>query len=458
MLRTNLGNVQNEGFAMKKAMFGFFIYCLLWGAGTARAQNPLIRDQFTADPTARVFQGKVYVYPSHDINCGTNWFCMKDYHVFSSQNLVDWTDHGVIVDQEKVPWVNASQNSMWAPDCFEKNGKYYFYFPAPAKGGAGAQGMTVGVAISNTPYGPFVPEPQPIKGVSGIDPNVFMDKDGQAYLYWAGVGKGLMGAKLKDNMLELDGEPRVLQSLPEGMKEGPFLFARNGVYYFTFPHVIKKTEALVYAMGKSPLGPFEYKGIIMDEHPSKCWTNHHSMVEYKGQWYLFYHHNDLSPAFDKNRSIRADRLFFNPDGTIQKVIPTLRGVGVVPATHEVQLDRYSAISEKGAAVEFLDDKKPFDGWKTVLTEKGAWVRFENVDFSKNLVKSVKIKAKSDTGSAIVLNIGNKNPNVVVKADIPKSSIWQVLTVNMKNTPDGVQRIEMVLQAAGSVEIDWVQFE
>jgi hypothetical protein len=442
---------------MKKATSGLFI-CFLMGAGIALAQNPLIRDQFTADPTARVFQGKVYIYPSHDINCGTEWFCMKDYHVFSSENLVDWTDHGVIVDQEKVAWVNASQNSMWAPDCYEKNRKYYFYFPAPAKESSGAKGMTVGVAISNTPYGPFTPETKPIQGVSGIDPNVFIDKDGQAYLYWAGVGKGLMGAKLKDNMLELAGEPQTLQSLPEGMKEGPFLFERNGIYYFTFPHVIKKTEALVYAMGKNPLGPFEYKGIIMDEHPSKCWTNHHSIVEYKGQWYLFYHHNDLSPAFDKNRSIRADRLFFNPDGTIQKVIPTLRGVGIVPATHEIQLDRYSAISEKGATVEFLDDKKPFNGWKTVLTEKDAWVQFDNVDFGKKPVKSVKIKAKSVSGSAVALRIGKNTSAVEVKGNIPKGSDWQALTVKVQPSPSGVQNIELRLQDAGRLEIDWIQFE
>jgi oligosaccharide reducing-end xylanase len=267
-----------------------------------------------------------------------------------------------------------------------------------------------------------------------------------------------MGAKLKDNMLELAGEPQVMQSFPDGMKEGPFLFERNGIYYFTFPHVIKKTEALVYGMSRSPLGPFEYKGIIMDEHPSKCWTNHHSIVEYKGQWYLFYHHNDLSPAFDKNRSIRADRLFFNADGTIQKVIPTLRGVSIVPATHEIQLDRYSAISEKGAAIEFLDDTKPFDGWKTVLTEKDAWVRFNNVDFGKKPVKSVKIKAKSESGSAVAIRIGKKNPLMEVKANIPKNSDWQIIAVNVKQSLSSIQNIELWLPDAGRVEVDWVQFE
>ena len=443
---------------MKKMKPALFLLFSLLGASAALAQNPLIRDQFTADPTARVFNGRVYVYPSHDINCGTEWFCMKDYHVFSSENLVDWTDHGMIVDQEKVAWVDASKNSMWAPDCYEKDGKYYFYFPAIAREDSGVKGMTVGVAISDAPYGPFIPEAKPIKGVSGIDPNVFMDRDGQAYLYWAGVGQGLLGAKLKANMLELAGEPQTIQSLPEGMKEGPFLFERNGLYYFTFPHVITNTEALVYAMGKSPLGPFEYKGIIMDEHPSKCWTNHHSILEYKGQWYLFYHHNDLSPAFDKNRSIRADRLFFNADGTIQKVVPTLRGVGLVPATHAIQIDRYSAISEKGAAIEFLDAKKPFEGWKTVLTEKDARVKFDKVDFGDHGVKTVKARVRSEGGGVLELLAGNGKSSVVTKIDIPKNPEWQAVTAIVKNSPSGIQNLEVVLKDSGRVEVDWVEFE
>ena len=136
------------------------------------AQNPIIRDQFTADPTARVFNNKVYLYPSHDIKPPVgqrqDWFCMEDYHVFSSENLTDWTDHGMIVTQNKVPWVRPNSYSMWAPDCVEKNGKYYFYFPsAPAEGRGG---FAVGVAIADKPEGPFIPEPEPIKGINGIDP------------------------------------------------------------------------------------------------------------------------------------------------------------------------------------------------------------------------------------------------------------------------------------------------
>ena len=283
---------------------------------TAVAQNPVIRDQFTADPTARVFNNRVYLYPSHDIvppeGQRSDWFCMEDYHVFSSENLVDWTDHGVIVRQEDVPWGKPKGYSMWAPDCVFKNGKYYFYFPdAPREG----RGFAIGVATAKHPEGP------------GIDPCVLVDDDGQSYLYWSGMG--LRGARLKDNMKEIDGEPMLMEGLPDGFKEGPFAFKRDGWYYLTFPWVRgdttggkNPTETLAYAMSRSPLGPWDFKGIIMAEHSNGCWTNHHSLVEYRGQWYLFYHNNNLSPNDDKRRSVCIDKVSFRRDGLIQQVVPT----------------------------------------------------------------------------------------------------------------------------------------
>ncbi len=296
----------------------------------ASAQNPIIRNQFSADPTARVFGNKIYLFPSHDILATpgkgrVGWFCMEDYHVFSSSNLIDWDDHGTVVSQTSVPWTDPAGYSMWAPDCIARKGKYYFYFPAGAKTG---RGFNIGVAVASKPEGPYAPEPAPIKDARGIDPNVFIDRDGQAYLYWA--GGNFYGAKLKENMVDLDSKPVLLKEFPEkGLKEGPFLFERNGTYYMTYPHVANTTERLEYAMSKSPLGPFKVAGVLMDEIPG-CWTNHQSVVQYRNQWYLFYHHNDYSPDFDKARSVRADYLTFNADGTIQKVIPTLRGVGIMP--------------------------------------------------------------------------------------------------------------------------------
>jgi hypothetical protein len=333
------------------------------------AQNPIIMDQFTADPSARVFDGRVYVYPSHDILANeeqgrVGWFCMEDYHVFSSDNLTDWTNHGVIVSQSKVPWVDSTSYSMWAPDCIYRNGKYYFYFPARPKDVSNGRFFSIGVAVADKPYGPFTPQPEPIENVRGVDPNPFIDKDGQAYLYWS--ARNIYLAKLKDNMLELASEPQIIQNLPEkGLKEGPYMFERNDIYYLTYPHVEDSTERLEYAIGDNPMGPFQVKGVIMDESP-ECWTNHHSIIEFKNQWFLFYHHNDLSPYFDKSRSARIDSMFFNEDGTIKKVIPTLRGIGLTNASQKIQIDRYSHISDEGASIAFLDTLNTFEGWKIIL--------------------------------------------------------------------------------------------
>ena len=204
---------------MKANLIHFFSTVIFISIGTSFGQNPLIMDQFTADPTARVFNGKLYVYPSHDIQPPEGegrkgWFNMPDYHTFSSEDLINWEDHGVIVSQDKVDWVNSKAYSMWAPDCIEKNGKYYFYFPSmPKDTTTYGRGFRIGVAVSENPYGPFKPQPKPIENVRGIDPNVLIDKDGQAYLYWS--AGNIYVAKLKENMLELASEVDTIANLPE---------------------------------------------------------------------------------------------------------------------------------------------------------------------------------------------------------------------------------------------------
>jgi len=428
----------------------------------AFTQNPFITNQFSADPTARVFNGKVYVYPSHDIVAKEGqgrpkWFCMEDYHVFSSENLTDWTDHGMIVSQTTVPWANPTAYSMWAPDCIYRNGKYYFYFPAPAIDSIYGRGFFIGVAVSEKPEGPFVPQATPIKKVHGIDPNVFIDKDGQAYLYWS--GGNIFGAKLNENMLELDSEPVILGNLPEkGLKEGPFLFERNGIYYLTYPHVEKNIERLEYAISDNPLGPFKITGVIMDESLSGCWTNHQSLVEYKNQWYLFYHDNDFSPQFDKNRSVRIDSLFFNTDGTIQKVIPTFRGVGVTSATKEIQIDRYSAISVKGVSISFIDTLNTFKGWKTKFAEKDAWLQYNAVDFGNQKLKTVAIKAISKNGGTLQIFLDSQQGKLLAEISIPKSTEWMTINSKLLKPQYGIHNLYFVLKDNGPVKVDWIKFD
>ncbi|MGB4291577.1 MAG: family 43 glycosylhydrolase [Bacteroidales bacterium] len=447
---------------MKKfRLISFIFYVLTSGLFIGLyAQNPIIRNQFTADPTARIFNGKVYLFPSHDIPAPErflrkDWFCMEDYHVFSSSNLTEWTDHGVIVSQYNVNWVDTNSFSMWAPDCVERNGKYYFYFPANVNAKYG-KGFTIGVAIADKPEGPYIPQPEPIKGVRGIDPCVLIDRDGQAYLYYS--LNRIFVAKLKENMLELDSEPAVIANLPaKGLIEGPFVFERNGIYYLTYPHVENKTERLEYAIADSPMGPFKVAGVIMDESPTGCWTNHHSIVEYNGQWYLFYHHNDYSPKFDKNRSARIDSLFFNADGTIRKVVPTLRGVGLTLARDRIEIDRYSQISDKGVSLAFIDTLNIFKGWKIRLGVQNSWVKYNSVDFESKKVKSVSVRALSQAGSVLQIKVDGVNGILLGEVKIPAGAEWATIRGRIKNSPKGVHHLVVLLKGDNPVEVDWVQF-
>ena len=453
----------------------------------AGAQNPIIRDQFAADPTARVFNNKVYVYPSHDIfppeGQRQDWFCMEDYHVFSSENLTDWTDHGMIVTQNKVPWVKPDSYSMWAPDCVYRNGKYYFYFPSAPKDG---RGFGIGVAVADSPEGPFTCEPEPIKGISGIDPCVLLASDGNAYIFW-GAGRC---AKLKDNMKELaDDTPKekvkwgdrefemygvnCLKGLPSRQAEGPFAFEYNGNYYLTYPYVRENTEVLGYAMSKNPMGPYEYKGLIMAEQPNGCWTNHHSIINYKGQWYLFYHHNYFSPNDDKRRSACIEKLFFNPDGTIQEVKQTLRGVGINQATEKIEIDRYSEASAD-VTTQLIDTVNTFRSFEATLPVKGSWLRYNDIDFSCLTDGYLVISAKAADNTTFFIREKDANGKVLTKIEMtvkPETPAgmpamfrrdftnqWLTLTAPLEYTPNGVSDLVITNEGDAAASVDYILFK
>ena len=483
---------------MKRLPIPFLLLLLTLSAA---AQNPVIGDQFTADPTARVFGDRVYLYPSHDIfppeGARQDWFCMADYHVFSSDNLTDWTDHGVIVTQNAVPWVRTDSYAMWAPDCVCRDGKYYFYFPAAPKDG---RGFAVGVATADRPEGPFMCEPLPIAGISGIDPCVLLDNDGQAYIYWSGMG--IRGARLKANMKELadplqeiamprrEGMPEMppmkvggeeMKGLPDGFKEGPFVFRRGDWYYLTFPWVRGETgegknptETLAYAMSRSPLGPWDFKGIIMAEHANHCWTNHHSIVEFRGQWYLFYHHNDFSLRDDKRRSARIERITFRPDGTIGEVVPTMRGVGINRAASRIDVDRYSQAST-GVVTAFVDSLQPFRGWHATLPAKGSWLRYADVDFTDVTDGYLVVCAKAADNTEFYVREKTAKGKVIakikmtVKSEVTRpgsptpfrrdqSGQWLTLTSTIDYTPKGITDLVITNEGGAAVSIDWLQFK
>jgi len=328
--------------------------------------QPIVTNIYTADPSAHVFEGKIYIYPSHDVDARLpedDWgghFGMEDYHVLSMDSPTGKaTDHGVALHVKDVPW---AERQMWAPDAAYKDGTYYLYFPAKDKEGI----FRIGVATGKSPAGPFKPQPQAIKGSFSIDPAVFVDDDarlpdgrGKAYMYFGGIWGGQLQrwqtgefiqdvnaptdlepaddepalcpkvARLTDDMLEFAEKPKDLVILDESGKpllagdhdrrffEASWVHKYNGKYYFSYS--TGDTHFICYATGGNPYGPFTYRGKILA--PVVGWTTHHSICEFKGKWYLFYHDSILSKGVTHLRSAKVAEITYNPDGTIVTLDP-----------------------------------------------------------------------------------------------------------------------------------------
>lgn len=311
--------------------------------------QPLVSHMYTADPSAHVFNGKIYIYPSHDIDAGIPFndngdhFGMEDYHVVSMETIDSpAVDNGLALHVNDVPW---AERQMWAPDAAFKNGKYYLYFPAKRADGI----FQIGVAISDSPTGPFIAEKEAIKGSYTIDPAVFEDEDGKYYMYFGGIWGGQLQkyrnnvyaeaneepaadqtalgpivALLSDDMKEFAEEPKEIKILDKNgtelvagdnerrFFEASWMHKYKGKYYFTYS--TGDTHLICYATGDNPYGPFTYQGVILE--PVIGWTSHHSICEVNGKWYLFYHDSSLSKGVTHLRSIKVAEIKYNEDGSI----------------------------------------------------------------------------------------------------------------------------------------------
>ncbi len=326
---------------------------------TKAISKPLVTHVYTADPSAHVFDGKIYIYPSHDIDAGDAFddlgshFDMQDYHVFSMDNPeAEAVDHGVALHVKDIPW---AEKQLWAPDAAHKNGTYYLFFPAKDYEGI----FRIGVATSSSPAGPFTPQPEAIKNSFSIDPAVFEDDNGDHLMYFGGIWGGQLQrwqtgsfkaegegpfdhlpkddepalcskvARLRDDLLELDEEPMDVVILDENGNpllqgdnerrffEAPWVHKYNGKYYFSYS--TGDTHYICYAVGDSPYGPFTYRGRILN--PVVGWTSHHSIVEFQNKWYLFYHDSILSKGVTHLRSIKCTELTYDESGNIHVIEP-----------------------------------------------------------------------------------------------------------------------------------------
>lgn len=313
----------------------------------------LFPKDYMADPSVHVFEGKIYIYPSHDWESGVpendngDHFNMKDYHVFSLDDVENGevTDHGVVLAVEDIPWAGRQ---LWDCDVAFRNGKYYMYFPLKDRNDI----FRLGVAISDKPYGPFIPQENPMKGSYSMDPAILDDGDGNFYMYFGGLWGGqlqryrnnkaleyahlpegdelaLCGkiVRLSDDMLEFAEEPKDVVILDENGNpllgsdterrffEASWVHKYKGKYYYSYS--TGDTHRICYAIGDNPYGPFTYKGVILT--PVIGWTTHHSIVEYKGKWYLFHHDSVPSGGRTWLRSMKVVELEYNEDGTIKTI-------------------------------------------------------------------------------------------------------------------------------------------
>jgi arabinoxylan arabinofuranohydrolase len=316
---------------MRKVRILFISFLIVWALVSIESsaqKNPFITSMYMADPSAHVWQdGRLYIYPSHDIAPPKGCDLMDQYHVFSTDDMVNWVDHGEILRASQVTWGRPDGGFMWAPDCAYKDGTYYFYFPHPS-GTEWNSTWKIGVATSKHPAKDFEVKGY-IEGLDAmIDPCVFVDDDGQAYFYYGGGGR-CAGVKLKDNMMEIDGEMMTMEGL-EDFHEATWIHKYKGLYYLSYSDNhdennskdgVKGDNRMRYATSKSPLGPWKYQGVYME--PTDSYTNHGSIVEYKGKWYSFYHNSSLS-NHDWLRSVCVDRLYYNKDGAIKMVKQTIK--------------------------------------------------------------------------------------------------------------------------------------
>lgn len=377
------------------------------------AQNPIIQTNYTADPAPMVHNDTVYLYTTHDEdNTVNNFFSMNDWKCYSSTDMVNWTDHGTVFSYTDFSW---ARGDAWAGQCVFRNGKYYFYVPVNQKNG----GNAIGVAVSDSPTGPFkdaLGKPLAV-GNGYIDPTVFIDDDGQAYLYWG--NPDLYYVKLNENMTSYNKAvgvvkvpltvagfgPRSNTDRATSYEEGPWFFKRNNLYYMLYPGG-PLPEFFAYSTSTGPTGPWEYRGKFMAAIADKgAFTNHPGTIDFKGKSYLFYHNAGLPGGGGYKRSVCVEEFAFNENGTIPVIAPTKTGV-VKSASNlnPYQLNQAEMIAwEEGVETE----KCSRGGMNVYSIENGDYIKIRSVDFGTIGAASFSATVSSATnGGTIELRLNS----------------------------------------------------
>ncbi|MBN2351583.1 MAG: family 43 glycosylhydrolase [Spirochaetales bacterium] len=431
--------------------------------------NPIISQKYTADPTICVFNKRVYVYMSHDLDKQTD-YQINDTTIISSDDLANWTDH---LEPFKVPECASWARFAYAPTTVYRNKKYYLYF---GNGGGG-----IGVATSDTPTGPWsdprgsvlVSPATPGADVKWcFDPAVFIDDDGQAYMYFGGGGPGNSRViKLNKDMISVDGPAREIQAPPDRFFEALYMNKRKGIYYLTYSSDFSKGPARIeYMMSTNPMTGFVYKGVVFDNPPyNQNNNNHASIVEYKGEWYLAYH-NRAQAILDYansgyaayHRSVCLDKIEFNPDGTIKKVMPTLQGVPQLKYLNPYAVNQAETMHRQYG----IKTKEFADGIIAVTdVDGGDIVKYKGVDFGKGGARALEARVSGAAGGVIEVYLdltaeGGEPVGSIAVASTGGDETWTAVSGSLGAKVTGVHDVYLKFKGDGKslFNLDWWRFK
>ncbi|MCH5719455.1 glycoside hydrolase family 43 protein [Niabella hibiscisoli] len=451
---------------MKRILAASLAGCL--SAFYAGGQNPVVQTNYTPDPAPMVYKGRVYMYTGDDIP-GFDFYYMTKWRVYSSEDMVNWTDHGVPIALESFSW---ARDRAWAAQCLERNGKFYWYICAQTVD----NNMAIGVAVADSPAGPFkdaIGKPLVTTGSwSNIDPTAYVDDDGQAYMYW---GNGsLYYVKLNKDMISYSGDivevPQTMETFggirrprnnnnnnrnqptPQAQPnkdmyvEGPWFYKRNGIYYQMFAGMEKGKETLSYSTGKTAVGPWNYQGRIMVDQPTNSFTNHGGIIDFKGRSYLFYHTGLLKGGGSYGRSSAIEEFKYNADGTIPQISMTKEGVqpvGTLNPYNRVEAETI-AWSEKCTTSEMAKTGVYISGIRS-----GGYIKVQAVDFGNAAPKSFSASVAAGLdGGILEVRVDSIGGSRLAAVKIPRTGGWQnwkTVTETVVTPVTGVHDVYLVFK-------------
>ena len=388
--------------------------CGLLNCLNVNAQRPIIQTKYTADPAPMVYNDTVFLYTTHDED-DAEGFKMQDWLLYTSTDMVNWTDHGVVASLKSFDWVKRD-NGAWAEQVVERNGKFYMYCPIHGNG--------IGVLVSDSPYGPFKdPLGKPLvwqkEHWDDIDPTVFIDEDGQAYMYWG--NPNCYYVKLNEDMISYSGDIVKLKETPEHYQEGPWFYKRNGHYYLAFASTCCP-EGIGYAMSDSPTGPWKTKGYIM-RPTERTRGNHPGIMDYKGKSYVFGLNYDLlkleTNTHYERRSVSVAEMHYNEDGTIQEVPywadTKLEQIGTFNPFRKVEAETMAW--GYGLKTAPNADKS----LSVVDVNNGEYICVRGVNFGKNKARCFEVSALPLEGGNLKIRLDAPDGKIVVNVNIPQGN-------------------------------------